>query len=142
MRDFFNGLKLRALLQATPLLVRRAAGRSPRLCQLLGERSFVMQIATQCGSGGHLTLRDGQLTFRPGAHTSPDFAQTWISAGEAFRTLASRDETELLRALEDGRCRLKGNFLVALWFNEAIKLAREIGWRFPSQHGDVHPGRL
>lgn len=83
-----------------------------------------MQIATRRGAGGHFLLRDGRLRFRAGSHPAPDFAQTWATAVDAVRTLASSDETKLLRAIDHGQCSLKGDFLVALWFNEAIKLAR------------------
>jgi len=69
-------------------------------------------------------LCDALLSFRAGPHAAPDLAQTWTTAGEAVRTLTGHDQTELLRAIEGGRCRLKGDFLVALWFSEAIELAR------------------
>ncbi len=26
--------------------------------------------------------------------------------------------------MEDGRCRMQGSFMIALWFNEAMKLVR------------------
>ncbi|MQB34285.1 hypothetical protein [Rhizobium rhizogenes] len=124
MSELANVLKLRVILQVTPWLIMRARKRSPRIGELLNAGSFVMQISTRRGAGGHFLLCDGRLRFRAGSHPAPDLAQTWITAGNAVSTLSSRDETELLRAIDQGQCSLKGDFLVALWFNEAIKLAR------------------
>jgi hypothetical protein len=117
-------LKLRALLAVTAALLRRCARRSLRLRRMLSEDSFVMQIRADDGVGGFFTVRDCRIRFRPGVHPNPDFAQIWRDSGAAVRALTNKDETELLRAIEDGRCRLQGSFLIALWFNEAMKLAR------------------
>ncbi len=83
-----------------------------------------MQITTRRGGGGHLLLHGGRLRFRIGPHPAPDFAQNWGTAGDTVRALVSRDETEILRAIDQGQCSLKGDFLVALWFQEVIKLTR------------------
>jgi hypothetical protein len=115
-----GNLKLTALLCLTLLLVRRGQKRSPRIAELMREEPFVFQIQTRSGSGGHFVLRDARL----GLHPSPDYVQSWIDGNAAFAALASRDETEMLRAIEDGRLRMRGRFLVALWFNEVMKLAR------------------
>lgn len=62
--------------------------------------------------------------MRFGLHEAPDFTQTWKQGAQAFRVLTSGDETDLLRAFEAGQCRMSGSLLVALWFNEVMKLAR------------------
>jgi len=124
MTAFLANLKLRLLLQATVLLLRRAQKRSPRLRRhMLGE-GLVLQIQTQQGAGCYFEVRDGTIRFVHGLHPRPDFAQVWRSAEDALRALTSRDESELLRAVEDGRCQLRGRFLVALWFNEAVRIGR------------------
>ncbi|APO70061.1 hypothetical protein IE4872_PC00028 (plasmid) [Rhizobium gallicum] len=53
-------------------------------------------------------------------------AESWRSLvlaphGERNR----RDETELLRAIEDGRCGLMGDFLVALWVKRRFACSLE-----------------
>ena len=60
----------------------------------------------------------GHLRLRWGRHEKPDFAQIWRSGGDAVRSLASRDETAMLRACEEGRYVMQGRLAVALWFNE------------------------
>ena len=40
---------------------------------------------------------------------------------KARRDMVNGDNSEMLRAMEDGRVRVTGNFAVALWFNEAMK---------------------
>ncbi len=124
MNTLIGNLKLTALLYLTLLLVRRGQKRSPRIAQLLHEDAFVLQIRTHAGWGGHFVLRDARLALRSGLHPAPDHVQSWRDGNAAFKALTSRDETELLRAYEDGRLRLQGRFLVALWFNEVMKLAR------------------
>lgn len=118
-------LKLRLLLTLTPFLLRRAAQRSARLRHMMRHERFVMQLATGDGVTGHFDLDGGRLSYRSGAHPSPDFVQRWRSAAEAIAVLTSRDETEMLRAAEDGRCRMQGAFRVAMWFNEAGKISRQ-----------------
>jgi hypothetical protein len=124
-------IKLGFMLSMLPTLLHRALKRNTpqraRLDELLGDTPFVFQIRTRDGVRGWFELRDGALRFRRGVHANPDFSQTWRSASDAVKVLASRDESSMLRALEDGSCRLAGAFAVALWFNEATKLARPGG---------------
>jgi hypothetical protein len=124
MYTLIGNLKLSLLLCLTALLVRRGQKRSPRIARLMREESFVMQIRTRAGWGGHFVLREQRLSLRHGVHPAPDHAQLWIDGNAAFAALTGRDETEMLRAFEDGRLRMEGRFLLALWFNEVMKLAR------------------
>ena len=127
MRDFLDNLKLRGLLRVTAALLKRAEARSSRFRRMLGEDAFVFQIATEAGTGGHFSLADGRLRYHGGVHPAPDFAQVWRRPGDAVGVLTSPDEAELLRALDAGLCRMQGRFGVALWFNEAMKIARAKG---------------
>ena len=120
----FDALKLRALLRITAILLARATKRSPRLQTMLRERDLVFQIATDGGTGGHFALSNGALRYRPGLHPAPDFAQVWKTPGDAVRVMTSPDESDLMRAFNSGLCRMEGRFTVALWFNEAMKIAR------------------
>jgi len=128
MRNQINKLKLGFMLAMVPALLRRATRRNTpqraRLYELLGEKPFVFQVRTRDGVGGWFELREGALRFHRGVHVKPDLSQTWRSASDAVNVLISRDESSMLRSLEDGSCRLSGHFAVALWFNEAMKLAR------------------
>lgn len=119
-----DALKLRGLLRVTAILLTRAARRSPRLKVMLAEPAFVFQIATEGGTGGHFALGDGRMHYRPGLHPSPDFEQVWKTPGDAVRVMTSPDESELMRAYNAGLCRMQGRFGAALWFNEAMKIAR------------------
>ncbi|MCP3103393.1 hypothetical protein LZ198_31370 [Myxococcus sp. K15C18031901] len=124
MQAFLGDLKLRALLLATERLMLRARARSERVRQLVDEASHVLQIRTESGCGGYFEVRQGRVRMRFGLHEAPDFTQTWKDGGDAVRALTSRDEADLARAFEAGACRMSGSFLVALWFNEVMKLAR------------------
>lgn len=117
-------LKLYLLLIISTILVWRASKSNLRLQQMLQERPFIFQIQTSDGAAAYLELRDSRLRMYLGLHPVPDFSQYWEQAKDAVTVMLSRDETELLRALEDGRCELRGSFLVGMWLNEAIKLAR------------------
>jgi hypothetical protein len=119
-----SDLKLLPLLALTPVMIRRAEPRSPRLRALLRQEDFTFEIATRSGVGGHFVVHDGQVEFHWGRHKSPDFAQIWRSGGDAARTLTSREETAMLRGFEEGLYKMQGRFTVALWFNEVMKIAR------------------
>lgn len=118
-------LKLRFLLLASMPLLRRASARSRRMQQMLHEESFVLQIRSADGANGYYELRDGDLHMRLGLHPRPDLSQFWLSSRAALAVMLSRDETDMLRAVEAGQCRMQGRFAVALWFNEAMKIARQ-----------------
>ena len=124
MSLFIDSLKLRLLLLASIPLLRRAERRSARLRELLHEDSFVLQIRTADGVGGYYRLRGGVLSLHRGEHRRPDFTQHSQRSSDALRVMLSRDETDMLRAVEGGQCQLQGRFAVALWFNEAMKIAR------------------
>jgi hypothetical protein len=121
----FDTLRLRGLLRITAFVLARATKRSPRLQAMLGDGDFVFQIATEGGSGGHFALKDGRLRYRPRLHQAPDFVQIWKTPGDAVRVMTSPDESDLMRAFNSGLCRMDGRFIVALWFNEAMKIARK-----------------
>ncbi|BCG24651.1 hypothetical protein TUM18999_28420 [Pseudomonas tohonis] len=124
MPTFIDTLKLRLLLAASMPLMRRAEARSERFRAMLHEESFVLQIRTRDGAGGYYELRDGTLRLRGGIHARPDLTQHWERSRDAVKVMLSRDETDMLRAVEAGQCRMQGRFAVALWFNEAMKIAR------------------
>ena len=124
MITFLEDLRLRLFLRATAVWLRRARERSARMRGHMATGDFVMQIRTEGGTGGFFEVRNGTIRLGRGLHPSPDFSQIWRCSRDAFRALTSRDETELFRAVEDGRLRLRGQFQVALWFNEAVRIAR------------------
>lgn len=124
MTTLIGNLKLRLLLRITLVLLRRALRNSERVRRLMREDSFVFQIRTHAGSGGYFVVGDGGIALHYGVHPRPDFVQSWANGNDAFRTLISSDETDLLRAFEARQYRMQGNFRRALWFNEVIKLAR------------------
>ena len=124
MATLLGNLKLYLLLRVSLMLLRKGQRNSERVRALMQEEGFVFQIQTVRGAGGHFILRDGAMRLKHGLHALPDLVQIWSSGNDAFRVMSSRDETDMLRAVDAGQCRMQGNFLIALWFNEAMKLAR------------------
>lgn len=122
----FHNLKLRFLLLASTPLLRRAKHKSKRFQQMLRDEPFVLQILSRDGAAGYYELIEGHLQLHFGRHPHPGFSQTWATSKDAVRVMMSRDEADLMRALEDGQCELAGSFLVAMWFNEAMKIARSV----------------
>jgi hypothetical protein len=93
----------------------------------------VLQIRTVDGKGAYFELGSGSVRLKQGLHPAPDFTQTWRTSSDAVQVLTSGNETELLRAFEDGRCRMHGSFVVALRFNAAVKLSRSLPVRVGSE---------
>lgn len=119
-------IQLRVLLWATSLMLSRAKTRSRRFKAMLDDPAFVFQIQTGDGVAGHFELKDHNLKFRMGPHVNPSFVQHWRDSRHAVSVMLSKDETEILRAMEDGRCRMQGSFLIGMWFNEAVKIGRGV----------------
>ena len=133
MSRFLDQLTLRVLLQLSMPALNKAAKTSPRFRELLNEPPFVLQIATQSGAAGFYEIRDKRLHVGFHRHAAPDLSQTWVNGQEARRVMMNADDSEMLRAMDDGRVRVKGNFAVALWFNEAMKIARAKPARTPER---------
>ena len=93
---------------------------------MLRDQPFVLQILSRDGAAGYFELKEGHLQLRLGRHANPSFSQTWATSKDAARVMMSRDEADLMRALEDGQCELDGSFLAAMWFNEAMRIARSV----------------
>lgn len=125
MKSFHN-FKLRFLLLASMPLLRRAERKSKRFQQMLREEPFVLQILSRDGAAGYYELTEGRLQLHLGRHPRPSFSQSWATSKDANRVMMSRDEADLMRSLEDEQCELDGSFLVAMWFNEAMKIARSV----------------
>ena len=124
MSRIVDQLILRLLLKLSMPGLNKAAERSARFRELLDEQPFVLQIETRSGAAGFYELRDKQLHVGFGKHPAPDLSQTWQSGPVAMRVMTNSDDSEMLRAMEDGRVRVKGKFAVALWFNEAMNIAQ------------------
>lgn len=126
MRMRMSDLELLPLLAVTRWMVRRAEKRSPRVRALLRQEEFIFEMCTRGGIRGHFVLQSGQFDLRWGRHKMPDFTQTWRTGADAVRTLTSKDEAAMLRAYEEGLYTMRGRFTVALWFNEVMKVARNL----------------
>lgn len=124
MKSFIGNQKLKLLMRITLVLIRRAEARSSRVRELIASEQHVLQIQTADGVGGHFVVADGRLSLRMGLHPKPDFTQIWCDGNTAVKAMTNADKTDLLRAFEDGKCEMRGRFIVALWFNEVMKLAR------------------
>jgi hypothetical protein len=124
--SMITNLKLYGVLTTSTLLVWQASKKSPRLQQLLQEPPFVFQILTRENAAAYFELKNGQLRFYIGRHAAPDLTQCWQRSEEAVRVLLSSDETDVIRAFEDGSCDIQGSFLIAMWFNEAMKISRSL----------------
>lgn len=124
--SLFYKIQLRVLLWATSLMLSRAKTRSKRFKAMLDDPAFVIQIQTGDGVAGHFELKDNSLRFQMGPHVCPSFVQHWRDSRQAVSVMLSKDETEILRAMEDGRCRMQGSFLIGMWFNEAVKIGRGV----------------
>ncbi|NBU36505.1 MAG: hypothetical protein EBS35_08020 [Bacteroidetes bacterium] len=120
-----GSILLQTILRITFGLIKKAIPKSVRLQELMREKeSFIFQIRTKNGKGGYFELKNGQLSHSFKTHANPSFEQVWDNGFTAVKTMLSKDETDLLRAFEDGKYRMKGDFTIALWFNEVMKLAK------------------
>jgi hypothetical protein len=120
-----GGLLLQLILRITMVLIKRSTIKSVRLQELMTEKDgFTFQIRTSAGWGGHFKLSEGILIFSSEIIPDPNFEQIWNNGFSAVKTMLSKDETDLLRAFEDGHYHMNGDFTIALWFNEVVKLSK------------------
>lgn len=124
MNEWIGDLQLRLMLAVMLRRMRRAGLRSAKVRALLAQGPFALQIRTRRGAGGCFLVAGGRVRLSAELVAAPDFEMTWRSGRDAFRGMAARDETELLRAFERGQCRMAGDFRLAMWLNEVMKLAR------------------
>jgi hypothetical protein len=92
---------------------------------MLRNESFVLQILSQNGAAGYCELIEGRLQLRLGRHPPP-VSPTRPTSKDAARGMMSRDRADWTRALEDGQCELASSFQAAMWFHEAMKIARSV----------------
>ena len=74
MPAFLDNLELRALLRITAAPLKRAEARSSRFRQLFREDTFVFQIASDAGTGGHFILANGGIRYHSGIHPAPELS--------------------------------------------------------------------
>jgi hypothetical protein len=126
MKRIFGVITFNLLLYGLGVRLYLASKRNAALKEHMEDQDFVLQIQTGDGKHGrHFIVRDGSFSTRPGIHPDPTFSQSWKNPYEAFRLLLKKDEQTLKRAFDDGKFRMKGNFLVAFWFAEALKIAEK-----------------
>lgn len=123
MKRIFHIIQFKLLLYGLGVKLETASKKSAAMKEHLANQDFIFQIQTRDNMcGRHFIVRDGVLISRPGVHPDPTFSQIWNDPGEAFKLLLKRDDQVLKMAFDAGKYRLKGDFLVAFWFQEAMKI--------------------
>lgn len=124
-RQVIQDLVLPFVLLLTYRAIRLAKGRTPSLDDFVAQTpDLVFQISTFSGLGGHFSVQNGRLRFRPTLHPSPTAEQKWLSGWAAVRTLANGTTTAQIQAFEAAQYRLTGDGTAALWFMELLLRAR------------------
>lgn len=124
MKNFIENLCLKVIFKIANFQLQRAIVNSKRLQELILEKEFILQFRTK-SDGAYFELKNGKIDFHFGIHPLPTLTYNWKNGFDAVRVLLNKDETEMLRAFEAGIYRMEGDFTVALWFNEAMKIARK-----------------
>lgn len=120
-----NGFLLQNLLAVAAWMINRKRTTSVQLQKILDERqNTVFQVRIRKGWGGHFIIKDGAIHFSRKIHSEPDFEQIWNNEWAAVKVMTSKDETDFLRAFEDGKYTLSGDFSLAIWFNEVMKITQ------------------
>ncbi len=120
-------MKFSLLLWALGLKLKSAAKKSESFRTRLKELNMTVQIKTEDGKKGRFyTIKDGSISSTGGIAPAADVALVWSDASTGFTVMKSEDQEVKMKALTEGRLKLEGDGMKALWFTETIKQMKAV----------------
>ncbi|PKL41234.1 MAG: hypothetical protein CVV44_00965 [Spirochaetae bacterium HGW-Spirochaetae-1] len=116
-------MKFSFLLYALKIKIQKAAKKSAEFKEHLKEKNFTLVIKTADGKRGRFfTFLNGDVISKKGDDTNANVSLIWKDADSAFKIMASGNNEETMKALQNGILKLEGDAQLALWFTGTIKM--------------------
>ena len=95
---------------------------SPKFVELIHERSFRIQIASETGMARQIIVDQGTVETTSDVSTPADFTLKFASSEQGVKTLIKGDPAAFMTGMQDGSISMEGDFGLLVWFNQAAKL--------------------
>lgn len=134
-------LALRGILFALPLIIGRAAKKSPAVATHLKSGDCLIQLRLRDGSiSRHFRFKNGRITPTWGVHPKPDGELVFASVETALAMMnPTPDYAVVIDALKNFKAMAGGEDRHVVWFGKLMHLVGTSGWRYgkPMKDGSV-----
>lgn len=121
---------LDALLAGLGLRFMQLAKTSDTFQELLAERKFTIQLASEDGVARHFKINHGSFTQGFGYATNPDLTMTFKDSATGVKILTKGDPTAFMVAVQAKKLKMEGDYSLLMWFGKA---ANYVVPRVPAQ---------
>lgn len=124
------------LLTGLSQLIPKQAEKYPKFAAKLKEFNIMAQIRLEdCSSGRWFEFKDGRLVSEEGIQANPDVCLSFKTMELALKVLRpDRDHAAYVEGVKNGRIKLLGEDIPAIWFDEILMTVLEA----PVYYGDAY----
>lgn len=110
------------LISVLVLRMKQLARSQPKFIELIQDRQFRLEIATQQGMVRQIVVDHGHVSSVSGREAPADFVLEFANSEQAVKTLVKGDTSAIMKGVQDGSIKMEGDFSLLVWLNRAAQL--------------------
>jgi hypothetical protein len=110
------------LIAGLVLRMKQMSRSNPKFIELIQERQFRLEVATQNGLARQIVVNHGKISTVSGRQEPADFVLEFESSEQAVKTLVKGDTAAIMTGVQSGSIKMEGDFSLLVWLNQAAKL--------------------
>lgn len=110
------------LIAGLVLRMKQMSRSNPKFIELIQERQFRLEIATDNGMARQIIVNHGEISTVSGRPEAADFVLQFESSEQAVKTLLKGDTSAIMTGVQNGSIKMEGDFSLLVWLNRAAQL--------------------
>lgn len=105
------------LVSGLVLRMKQLARSNPKFIDLIQERQFRLEIATQQGMVRQIVVDHGRVSTVSGRQAAADFVLEFENSEQAVKTLIKGDTSAIMSGVQNGSIKMEGDFSLLVWLS-------------------------
>lgn len=120
------------LVAGLVLRMKQMSRSNPKFIELIKERQFCLEIATDHGMARQIVVNHGEISTVSGRAEAADFVLQFESSEQAVKTLLKGDTSAIMTGVQNGSIKMEGDFSLLVWLNRTAQLVvpKEVKTKF------------
>ncbi|WP_407409680.1 SCP-2 sterol transfer family protein [Acinetobacter sp.] len=110
------------LVSGLVLRMKQLARSNPKFIDLIQERQFRLEIATQQGMVRQIVVDHGSVSTVSGRQAAADFVLEFENSEQAVKTLIKGDTSAIMSGVQNGSIKMEGDFSLLVWLSRSAQL--------------------
>ncbi len=110
------------LLTTLVLRMKQLSKINPKFIELIHDRQFRIQIATDEGFVRQIIIHNGQVETVTNEAEKADFLIQFANSEQGVKTLLKANPSAFMNGMKEGTIKMEGDFSLLVWFNRVAQL--------------------